>query len=84
MLSLPPNCDRAAAKALYTDFCEGLGPAPLGVDASAVEKIGQAMLQVLVAANSSDGGIMISQPSAAFCEAVKLAGLDPLLTEPGT
>ncbi|MEM6586116.1 MAG: STAS domain-containing protein [Pseudomonadota bacterium] len=81
-ISLPASCDRAATKALYTDICEGLGPAPLALDASRVEKIGQAMLQVLIAANASDSGIVITQPSLAFCDAVKLAGLEPLLTEP--
>lgn len=80
-LTLPANCDRAAAKALYTDMCEDLGPTPLGVDASGVAKIGQAMLQVLIAASKSDGGIMISNPSAAFCDAVKTVGLEELLTE---
>ncbi|MEM7690113.1 MAG: STAS domain-containing protein [Pseudomonadota bacterium] len=82
-LSLPANCDRAATKAFYTDICEGLGPAPLTIDASAVEKIGQAMFQVLVAASAGDGGVVIAAPSAAFCEAAKLAGLDQrLLAEP--
>lgn len=81
-LALPENCDRAAAKAIYTDLCEGLGPAPLAIHADDVEKIGQAMLQVLVAAHASDGGIVITQPSPAFCEAVKLAGLESLLMEP--
>ncbi len=81
ILTLPSSCDRAATRALHTEICEGLGPAPLTIDASAVEKIGQAMLQVLVAANASDGGILIAEPSAAFCEAVKLAGLEALLTE---
>ncbi len=78
-LSLPASCDRAATKALYTDICEALGPAPLAIDASAVEKIGQAMLQVLVSANRSDGGIVVTAPSQAFCEAAKLAGLDHLI-----
>ena len=81
-ISLPQSCDRAATKALYTDICEGLGPTPLSVDASAVEKVGQAILQVLIAANASDGGIVVSEPSPAFCEAVRLAGLETLLTEP--
>ena len=79
ILTLPANCDRAATKALYTDICEALGPAPLTVDASAVEKIGQAMLQVLIAAARSDGGIVISAPSGPFCDAVRLAGLEQLV-----
>ncbi len=78
-ISLPAQCDRAATKALYTDICEALGPAPLSIDASAVTKMGQAMLQLLVAANASDGGIAICDPSRAFSDAVKLAGLETLL-----
>ena len=80
-IALPASCDRAATKALYTEICEALGPAPLTIDASAVERVGQAMLQVLIAAGRSDGGIVIDQPSAAFCEAVKMVGLEHLVTE---
>ena len=76
---LPANCDRAASKAFYTEICDALGPAPLTIDASAVERIGQAMLQILIAASRSDGGIVISAPSAAYCDAVEMAGLDDLL-----
>lgn len=79
-ISLPANCDRASTRALYTDICEALGPAPLTIDTSAVEKIGQAMFQVLIAANGSDGGIVIHEPSRAFCEAARIAGLEHLLT----
>ncbi|MEM6493028.1 MAG: STAS domain-containing protein [Pseudomonadota bacterium] len=78
-ISLPANCDRAAAKALYTDICEALGPAPLVIDAAAVEKVGQAMLQILISANRSDGGIVVQAPSAAFLEAARLAGLETLI-----
>ncbi|MEM1195968.1 MAG: STAS domain-containing protein [Pseudomonadota bacterium] len=78
-ISLPANCDRAAAKALYTDICEALGPAPLAIDAAAVEKVGQAMLQILISANRSDGGIVVQAPSPAFVEAARLAGLETLI-----
>ena len=80
-LSLPANCDRAAAKATHTDICDALGHSVLTIDASAVEKIGQAMLQVLIAASKCDGGIAITKPSSAFSETVALTGLEALLSE---
>lgn len=81
MITLPPVCDRGAAAALYPEFAELLGAVPLAVDASRVEKIGQAMLQLLVSAARSEGGIAIHQPSGAFAAALALTGLDDVLTE---
>ncbi|MGY6637455.1 MAG: hypothetical protein ABS49_07100 [Erythrobacter sp. SCN 62-14] len=78
-LALPPNCDRAAARALLPDIRDALGPHSLTIDASAVERIGQAMLQVLVAAARSESGITIARPSAAFTEMLRLTGLDSVL-----
>jgi anti-anti-sigma regulatory factor len=83
MITLPPVCDRAAAAALYPEIAESLGPEPLAIDAERVEKIGQAMLQVLVSASRSDGGIAIHQPSAAFTAALGLTGLDHIVMEGG-
>ncbi|MEO0871440.1 MAG: STAS domain-containing protein [Pseudomonadota bacterium] len=80
-LTLPANCDRAAAKVTFTDICEALGPSALTIDASGVEKIGQTMLQVLIAAGKCDGGIAITDPSPAFRETITLAGLETLLSE---
>ena len=81
MIALPPICDRAAAAALYPEFTESLGPAPLAIDAGRVERIGQAMLQLLVSAARTEGGILIHQPSAAFTAAVRLAGLENVVLE---
>ena len=81
MISLPAICDRSAASALYPEFAESLGPAPLGVDASRVERIGQAMLQLLVSAARSEGGIAIHQPSNAFTAALVLTRLDHVVME---
>ncbi len=81
MIVLPPICDRSAAAALYPEFAETLGPAPLGVDASRVERIGQAMLQLLVSAARSEGGIAIHQASSAFKAAVTLTRLDHVVME---
>jgi anti-anti-sigma regulatory factor len=79
ILVLPPTCDRAAARAFLPDIRDALGPNPMIVDASEVERIGQAMLQVLVAAARSDSGITIASPSAAFTEVLRLSGLDQVL-----
>jgi anti-anti-sigma regulatory factor len=81
MITLPSICDRSAASALYPEIAESLGPAPLPVDAARVERIGQAMLQLLVSAARSEGGIVIRDPSEAFTAALRLAGLDHILLE---
>lgn len=81
MITLPPICDRSAAAALYPEVAESLGTAPLAIDAARVERIGQAMLQLLVSAARSDGGIVLYQPSSAFMAAVRLSGLEHVLME---
>ena len=81
MITLPPISDRAAAAALYPELSEALGAAATVIDASLVERIGQAMLQVLVAAARSEGGIAIHQPSAAFAAALQLTGLERVVME---
>ena len=81
MIILPPLCDRAAAAALYPELAEALGAAVLPIDASRVERIGQAMLQVLVSAARSESGIAIHSPSPAFTAALRLTGLDRVVLE---
>lgn len=81
MIALPPICDRSAASALYPEIAEALGPAPLAVDASKVERIGQAMLQLLVSAAKTEGGIAIHRPSSALTAALQLARLDHVVME---
>jgi anti-anti-sigma regulatory factor len=78
-IALPRTCDRAAARALLPDIRDAVGPQPAVVDASAVERIGQAMLQLLVAAARSESGITLAAPSTAFAEAATLAGLAAVL-----
>lgn len=80
-LTLPSVCDRAAANAIYSELCDALSATPQPVDASEVRKIGQAMLQVLVAAQRTEGGIAITAVSHDFVAATKLAGLDDVLSE---
>ena len=81
MITLPPLCDRGAAAALYPEIAESLGVAPLAIDAGRVERIGQAMLQLLVSAARSEAGIVIQQPSPAFLAALALAGLEGAVME---
>lgn len=81
MLTLPALCDRAAARALHPDIRDAVGNDPLVIDASQVERIGQAMLQLLVAAANTESGITIQSPSAAVIEAMRVAGLDTVLGE---
>lgn len=81
MIILPPICDRSAAAALHPEISELLGPAPLPIDAAKVERIGQAMLQLLVSAARTEGGIVVRHPSAPFVAALALTGLDAVLME---
>jgi anti-anti-sigma regulatory factor len=81
MLALPPVCDRAAAAALYPELCDSLGSTPLAIDAGRVDRIGQAMLQLLVSAARSEGGITIHAPSTAFLAALRLTGLEQVVME---
>lgn len=80
-IQLPPTCDRTAAKALLPELTDALGPMPVAVDAGEVRKLGQAMLQVLLMASQTEGGIAIQAPSAEFSGAVQLAGLSQSLLE---
>ena len=78
-VTLPAICDRAAARALYPELCDSLGPERLRVDASAVERAGQAMLQLLASAAATQSGIALQSPSEAFIRATHLAGLEFIL-----
>ena len=80
-ITLPSKCDRAAASALFPEMSDALGVHPLTVDAGRVERIGQAMLQLLVSAARTEGGIALVNPSEPFVAAARLAGLEALLLE---
>lgn len=81
MIALPPICDRSAASALYPEIAEALGPAPLVLDASKVERIGQAMLQLFVSAARTEGGIAIHHASPTVTTALRLTRLDHVVLE---
>lgn len=81
MITLPSLCDRAATSALYPEMQEAIGAMPLVVDASRVERIGQAMLQLLVSAARSEGGITVTKPSEPFLAALRLTGLETVVID---
>lgn len=81
MLTLPTLCDRAAARALHPDIRDAVGNDPLVIDAGEVQRIGQAMLQLLVSAANTDAGITLVSPSDAIIEALRTAGLERVLGE---
>ncbi len=83
-LPLPAVLDTAAAPALRNLLVQHLATgAPLLLEGSGVERIGQACLQVLVAAETAAqaAGVAfaIECPSPALTDMTALAGLSPLL-----
>jgi len=77
--TLPKICDRAAARSLHPDLRDAVGPEKLCIDASEVERVGQAMLQVLLSAAKSESGIVLTTPSEPFMAALRLTGLETAL-----
>ncbi|WP_299306899.1 STAS domain-containing protein [uncultured Croceicoccus sp.] len=75
VIELPALCDRDAAIAICPELREAVGEQPVRVDASAVERIGVAMLQLLVSAAHTAGGVAVVDPSDQFEEALRIAGL---------
>jgi len=74
-MKLTPVLNLAAARPLWSDLCAATGR-PLTIDASAVERLGGACLQVLLAAREQwrrDGvDFTIDEPSPAFFEGLRL------------
>lgn len=77
-ITLPADCDRAAAVAILPEVVAGIGPSPLDIDGTGVNRIGQAMLQVLLAARRSGAGAIIT-PSDSLRETAQLTGLTQAL-----
>lgn len=78
-VTLPPICDRAAARALYPELRDAVGSRRLTIEGGEVERVGQAMLQLLVSAAASEAGIALRQPSEKLEAALSMAGLDSVL-----
>lgn len=72
---LPANCNREAALTLFA-FLKENSDQDVTIDASAVETIGQQMLQTLLAARA---GITIAKPSKSLREVAELVAVESLL-----
>jgi len=79
-ITLPARCDRAAAEAIWPELVAAMGNGATRIDGSAVELVGQAMLQLLVSARRSGGGAVITA-SPALQDAASLTGLTAELFE---
>lgn len=77
-IPLPARCDRAVAQELLPHMLDQIDQGPLQIDASEVQQIGLAMLQLLVSARRSGSGAKIT-PSPAVLDAARLTGLDTIL-----
>ena len=77
-ITRPARCDRAAAEAQLPEFQSAQGAGVLHIDASQTTQVGQAMLQLLVAARRGSDGAVI-RPGAALLEVARLTGLEPTL-----
>lgn len=72
---LPANCNREAAQSLHKELTATIA-GDVCINAAAVEKIGQPMLQVLLAARMHNPATTIADPSKGICEAARLAGIE--------
>ena len=86
ILSLAPVLDTVAAEPLRAALLEACD-APLALDGSQVDRLGGLCLQVLLAAQArwaaQGQDLSIVDPSAAFVEALGLAGCTTLLSDNG-
>lgn len=83
-IELPATLSTPACDALHRQLIEAAeADAPVEIDASAVETVGQAALQLLVAARREvvgrGGSFAIAAPSASFHEQVERCGIGPLI-----
>ena len=78
-IQLPPRCDRASTNLVYPELIEMQNDDAIKIDASKVEQIGQAMLQLLASTAKAGEGVEVTEASDAFREAVQLAKLEDLL-----
>jgi chemotaxis protein CheX len=76
-MRLQSSLDVAAASGLWSDLCMKRG-APIVLDASGVDRLGGACLQVLLAAAAHwrKAGLefRVADPSSAFLEALRIMG----------
>ncbi|URD61926.1 STAS domain-containing protein [Sphingomonas sp. KRR8] len=77
-LVLPANGNLAAAEALLPQVQAAAASGIVSIDAGEVSTIGQAMLQLLLAAARSRAGLHITAASDAFRERIEQLGLKEL------
>ena len=82
-VSLPSVCDRAAAETVHAELSDALSSQPIDVDGSDVTKVGLLVLQLLVSATKSEGGIRLVEPSKQLSETITLFGLEEALIKDG-
>lgn len=75
---LPADCGRDSALTVLEQL-RAAAAGPPAIDASAVQTIGQAMLQVLLAARRDHPSLAIANPSPALCDAAQLTGVSDAL-----
>jgi anti-anti-sigma regulatory factor len=80
-LVLPARCDRAAAEALWPEMVAAIGGTDMTIDGTAVEQMGQAVLQLLVSARRSAGATIA--PSPVLRDVAALTGLCTELFDDG-
>jgi anti-anti-sigma regulatory factor len=81
-VTLPPRLDRSAAASLAPVIATAIRDGAVVLDGRAVERIGQAGMQLLLSARATAraaGAVLSIEPSLAMHDAACLAGLDQLL-----
>lgn len=79
-IRLPAQCGTAAAPEIHRALVEAAaGGAPLAIDAGEVESLGQAVLQLLLAARTAVPALTIAPVSPAFADRVTALRLAPAL-----
>lgn len=81
IIELPAHCDRQAAAAIFPELVEAADDGPVLIDAGKVERMGMAMLQLLLATRRSADGLKLVAASDAFASALQLAGQDWIVPE---
>ncbi|MEZ5709947.1 MAG: STAS domain-containing protein [Blastomonas sp.] len=79
IIELPEHCDRAATELLVAEMTQAVHEGDVTINGSAVARIGQAMLQLLLSAVRTARGLdrtLVIQPSEAMDEAMRLAGVE--------
>lgn len=77
-IKLPADCGRDSAL-MVLEQLRAAAAGPPALDGSAVQTIGQAMLQVLLAARCDHPSLTIANPSPALREAARLTGVSEAL-----